>query len=722
MGFFAWNLKTNDFHCSNEIFSLYGIDPSKEHPTFKLIMGLVHPGDLEFVQKNLDMALQGILDYDLDHRILRTDGSVLRVHAQAKLTRDSEGAPSFLLGTVVDITDCRQVEDELRENEGKYRSLFKNINDFVQSVTSDGRIIEVNPAWRQLMGYTKEEALKLNFMDIIHPRSQKHCLEVFKEVMSGKPVKDGKAELITKYRRVIIVDADMSPMFRDGKPYASWCVFKDLTEPKLKENELQESEKRHRAVLEATVDPIVVYNSTGETLYLNPAFTMVFGWTLEELLNKKIPFVPDENMDETIDAIKKCYSDGYYTFETRRFTKDGDILDIAAGGSIWQDSSGEPQGIVVNFKDISERKRSEELLLKSEKRYRNLFENSRDAIYMTARKGEFISVNQAMLDLFGYTKDEMVGMNILELYNHIEQKERSLKKVDVQGHFKDREVTFKKKDGTKITCLLTGTVRRGNEGEILGYQGIVRDITEHKQMEEAILKKNKELESFVYTVSHDLKSPLVSLYGFIEELLEENKEKFSEDSKHMAERIVANVDKIEELINDLMDLSRVGRIVGSPVEIKLKELFEQLAMEFDKRLRAADIKLKVSQKDDCVICAAPDQVHRVMDNLLSNAVKFMGDTDDRKIELICRKKDKSHVQICVKDNGIGIDRKYHEKIFELFRRLDVNKNAEGTGVGLTLVQRTVEDFGGRVWVESEPGKGAEFWVELPEKSKERRIS
>jgi signal transduction histidine kinase len=246
------------------------------------------------------------------------------------------------------------------------------------------------------------------------------------------------------------------------------------------------------------------------------------------------------------------------------------------------------------------------------------------------------------------------------------------------------------------------------------------EIAIRKQAEEEILRKNEELESFVYTVSHDLKSPLVSMYGFIEELFEENKDKFSENSKHMAERIVSNVGKMGELINDILDLSRVGLIVGPPVEIKLKELFEQLAMEFDKRFRNADIKLKVSQKDDCVICADRDQVHRVMDNLLSNAVKFMGDTDDRKIELICRKNDKSHVQICVKDNGIGIDRKYHETIFEIFQRLDVDKNVKGTGVGLALVKKAVETFGGRIWVESEIGNGAEFWVELPEERVDRR--
>jgi signal transduction histidine kinase len=241
---------------------------------------------------------------------------------------------------------------------------------------------------------------------------------------------------------------------------------------------------------------------------------------------------------------------------------------------------------------------------------------------------------------------------------------------------------------------------------------IYRDITEQKRMEEEILKKNQELENFAHTVSHDLKSPLVSLQGFVGVLVEENKDRLTKNSKHITERIISNINHMERLIHDLLELSRVGRISGLPVEIGLKDLFEQLAMAFEMRLMQDNIKLEVSVKEGCVIHADREQVNNVMDNLLGNAVKFMGDREDRKIELTCRKKEKSHVQICVKDNGIGIDPQYHEKIFEIFKRMNA-KNTEGTGVGLALVKKIVEGLGGKVRVESEVGKGAEFWVEMP---------
>jgi signal transduction histidine kinase len=286
---------------------------------------------------------------------------------------------------------------------------------------------------------------------------------------------------------------------------------------------------------------------------------------------------------------------------------------------------------------------------------------------------------------------------------------------------KDPESNYLK---TLSTTIENAIQHKRNEADLKKYREhleemvkertaqLQKEIAERKRMEDEILKKNEELESFVYTVSHDLKSPLISLQGFIKALREENGGRHTQKSEHITERIIANINHMERLIHDLLELSRVGRISGLPVEIGLKELFEELARAYEMSLKQGNIKLEVSVKEGCVIHADRKQVNRVMDNLLSNAVKFLGNRDDRKIVLICRKKGKSHVQICVKDNGIGIDPQYHEKIFEIFKRLNA-KNTEGTGVGLALVKKVGEGLGGRVWVKSEVGKGAEFWIELP---------
>ncbi len=362
--------------------------------------------------------------------------------------------------------------------------------------------------------------------------------------------------------------------------------------------------------------------------------------------------------------------------------------------------------------DITKRKRAEEDFLKEKTFSETAINTLPGAFYLFDDKGKIHRWNKNLEEVTKYSSKEISQMGPLDF---ICEEDRELVAKKIQEIFSDGEsaveARFLTKSGEKISYYLTGVrMQMGSSTYILG---VGLDITERKNAEKDMLKKSKELEAFVYTVSHDLKSPLVSIHGFLGAIIEENKDRFSKVSEHMTERIIANVDKMDKLIHDLLDISRIGRISESPVKIKIKELFDELAGEFESRLKEKNIKLEVSQKDNCIIYAGREQVYRVMENLLSNAVKFMGDTEDRKIEFICRRKGRSGVQICVKDNGIGIDPKYHMKIFEIFQRLDIRRKTRGTGVGLTLVKRTIEELGGKVWVESEVGKGAEFWIELP---------
>ncbi len=363
-------------------------------------------------------------------------------------------------------------------------------------------------------------------------------------------------------------------------------------------------------------------------------------------------------------------------------------------------------GVQRLSQQIQKRIGAEEALKASEAKYRSMMEVMIEPAYICSPDFLIEYMNPAMIKRTGR---DATGEHCYKAINALEERCPFCVKEKLQ---QGKHLT------TEIVSPKDGRFYHVSHSSIFHVDGsvskmaIYRDITEQKRMEEEILKKNQELENFAHTVSHDLKSPLVSLQGFIGALVEENKDRLTKNSKHITERIISNINHMERLIHDLLELSRVGLISGLPVEIGLKDLFEQLAMAFEMRLKQDDIKLEVSVKDGCVIHADREQVNKVMDNLLSNAVKFLGNRDDRKIELICRKKDKSHVRICVKDNGIGIDPQYHEKIFELFKRLDA-KNTEGTGVGLALVKKIVEGLGGPIWVKSEVGKGAEFWIEMP---------
>ncbi|MEE8553361.1 MAG: ATP-binding protein, partial [Desulfobacterales bacterium] len=440
------------------------------------------------------------------------------------------------------------------------------------------------------------------------------------------------------------------------------------------------------------------------------------GYSVDEFNSQKmkwIDIIVKEDIDNLkIEFIKAIKTGNFYEREYRIKTKAGDISWIEDRGQLVFDNKGEVKYISGVFFDITKLKLAEKMFEEWLERYLVLFKQSPDSIVIVDFETKaLVDFNEMAHQKLGFTREEFQDLKIEDL-----EVVESRKEIDEHA----RKTMWEKGD-TFETKLV------GKNGEIydflmkikkVSFTGkryvlcIWHDITERKRLEEEILKKNEELESFVHTVSHDLKSPLISLNGFITALVDENKDRLTKNSKHIIERIIFNVNHMERLIVDLLELSQVGRIVGFPVEIKVKELFGKLALAYEKRLKEENIKLEITAKESCVIHADREQVGVVMDNLLSNAVKFMGNTEDRKIELICYKKGKSHMQICVKDNGIGIDPQYHEKIFQIFQRMDARNKTEGTGVGLAIVKKIIEDLGGRVWVESEVGKGAEFWIEL----------
>ena len=503
------------------------------------------------------------------------------------------------------------------------------------------------------------------------------------------------------------------------------------------------------------------------------------------------------------------------------------------------------QGII---RDIAERKRAEEALRDSEEKFRTLFEGSRDAIYSTTREGEFADLNKSALDLFAYTREEFMKLKVQEIYVHPEDRPKFQQEIEKRGFVRDYEVKVRKKDGTEMDCLLTTTLWRSKDGKILGYHGIIRDITERKRAEEELREsegryrtlvesashageallltqdtdevetaciftnpeaeritgytedelrhrawidivhprfredardrarrrlggeiipglyeisivtkgglevpieitssatkfkgkpaivgyfrditerkraeeergrlladleaKNRELEAFVYTISHDLKAPLVSLNGFSSVLQKQYESQLGEEGKHYLERIQANVAHMEALLTSLLELSRIGRVVGSIEEIDAGPLLRKIRDELAVRIEEVGAEFVV-QEPLPTVRADRGRIHQVFVNLIDNAVKFRSAERALRIEVGCRQEG-GFYRFHVADNGIGIAPQYHEEIFAPFRKL--HPEIEGVGIGLALVKKIVEHHGGRVWVYSEAGRGSTFYFTIP---------
>jgi K+-sensing histidine kinase KdpD len=239
----------------------------------------------------------------------------------------------------------------------------------------------------------------------------------------------------------------------------------------------------------------------------------------------------------------------------------------------------------------------------------------------------------------------------------------------------------------------------------------VKLLTETRRQSDLIEKKNKELESFLFIVSHDLRNPILALGGMASLLVEECGDQLTENGRHYLNRIQANLGQMETLIKDVLELSRIGRIETQLDDINVQEVLDEIIMDSQVNSNYQHVSV-CNQNHVGMIRYNRHGLRHIFSNLIENALKFCSYQDSARIEIGSEEDDQEY-RFFVRDNGIGIDPRFHESIFDLFYRLQDLKNVEGTGVGLTIVQRVLQTYGGRIWLNSEKGKGATFFVAIP---------
>ena len=362
-------------------------------------------------------------------------------------------------------------------------------------------------------------------------------------------------------------------------------------------------------------------------------------------------------------------------------------------------------------KEALEHKRMEEVLRESEEKYSKLVENSLTGIYIDQDE-KIVFANNRFADIYRYPREELIGIESWRLVHPEDRsltdktRARRLKGEEAPPEYEARGLT---KDGETIWIK-----RRNTSIEYKGRPAILGnavDITEQKQAEEELRKINEELKNFVHVVSHDLKTPIISIQGFSSRLLKNYQEKLGEKGRVYLEHIKTSGRRMEVLVSDLLALSKIGRVVSNLKDISSHEIVKNLTSDLQDRVKEKGIELVVAHNLPTISCDG-ERIYQVFQNLLVNAIKFMGDTESPQIEIGYADMGDFH-QFSVRDNGIGIDPKYHRRIFEIFHRLKKIEDEEGTGIGLAIVYRIVTDHDGKVWVESEKGKGAIFYFTLP---------
>ena len=348
----------------------------------------------------------------------------------------------------------------------------------------------------------------------------------------------------------------------------------------------------------------------------------------------------------------------------------------------------------------------------------NLVENAADLIITTDLDDRILTWNRGAEVLFGYDKDEVIGkhLSILLPPERFHELEEMRAKVQISGALRDIEIRSKKKDGVMIYLSLSVSPVRDLDGKIVGFLRVAKDITEKKRYERRLKELDKMKSDFVSNVSHELRTPLTSIKGSVDNMLDGLTGSLNEKQIRYLNRIKSNTDRLSRLINDLLDLSRIesGHVEVRPTNLPLTALAEEVA-EHMKALAAEKlIRIEIPPADPKVTAWADrDKVTQVLMNLISNAVKFT--PRDGKITVALEKNGSDYIQISVADTGPGILPEERNRIFSKFYQVaNIDKQKpKGSGLGLAISKALVEMHGGKIWMESEVGKGSTFYFTLP---------
>lgn len=390
---------------------------------------------------------------------------------------------------------------------------------------------------------------------------------------------------------------------------------------------------------------------------------------------------------------------------------DGSQVPVEVSGVRLPGDEANPLHVFI-VRPVAERERVGRELVDTLRHLRTILEQSPEPVLSLDHQGFITYGNQALGRLLGQPVEELIG----KPFGFFARSPSDLERVGTQlgsgAEVHGLPLELVCGDGRSPCVTLSASKLRDDDGHDVGSVVILHDVTERRRFEEALARKNAELEHYVHAVSHDLRSPLVSLLGFTRLLRQEYEERLDDTASHFLDRIEQAGHRMENLINDLLELSRIGESAVRRGPVDPTAVLRQLHAELKPRLEAQNVDLVLPESPPSVLCDRT-RLYQVFANLVGNALDHMGECERARV-LVEAQEQEGELHVSVRDNGQGIDPKDHERVFEIFQSLTPRSDGRrGTGIGLAIVKKIVETYGGRIWLDSEPGAGAAFHFTLP---------
>lgn len=610
-----------------------------------------------------------------------------------------------------------ELEILLTKKDSQLQGVFENIVDAYLIMDLFGNILKMNDAALELLGFENDK-VDFNLMNMVSPNDYEHVSNSFQEMLKSGSLTDFELKITTNLKTEKLIHVNASVVYDDGIAVAAQGIIRDITKEREAEEKLVESENRLATLILNLDRGVVLEDENRKIILTNKKFT--------ELFNIDVPPTELIGLDCKVSSKQNSLlfknPEGFLSRMSEivheKKTIIGDELEMVDGKVLERNYvpiflNEKSKGYLWTFKDVTLSRNYRKNLEAEKQKYYNIISNVNLGLVELDLDDKILMVNQSFVTMTGYSEKELIGVKGKDILPVIEDKELVEDQVKhrKKGRTDSYELQIRKKDGELRHWLVSGAPNYNLNGEVTGSIGINFDITEIKNLQlqkENLLKKleksNNELHEYAHVVSHDLKSPLRSINALVTWLKDDNKDKLDETSLQNFSLIESTLEKMEQLITDVLEYSSIGSEDTEKGNVNLQAVVTDLL-----KILYIPKHIKVNVFNELPeVNGNKTKLQQLFQNLISNAIKFI-DKKEGVIEIDVEDSN-SHFKFSIKDNGIGIEPKFHDKIFKIFHAL--NKRKDSTGIGLSIVKKIVELHEGDIWLESTPQIGTTFYFTL----------
>jgi PAS domain S-box-containing protein len=723
IGSWEWDIPANRVCWSDELCRLFGIDPRAFGGTLEGYLEMVHPDDRDMTEAAVERALRRGGPFAFEHRVVRWGDDVRIIFGRGEVFVDAAGKPVRVAGTAQDITEQRRMEEELGKSQERFHSAFMGAAIGKAIVSLDRKILQINPAACATLGYTVAELVGRSIEDITHPEDREKTRQFVSQLVSGGDP-SGTYETRFQHRDGHVVwSLVTSTVVRDaaGKPLYLIAEAQDITDRRRAEAELRQSEERFRNLCTQAPVMLMSFDPQGRVREVSHYWLQTMGYERDEIVGKDAwRLITPESRDRLRDAIEANQRNRQFVIRNlplRNIRKDGTTVDILSTSVAEMGDDGERKGAICVQIDLTDLQRAEAALRESEERYRALVEHAPDAIMvLDVDTGRFVDANAHAQQLFGHSREKLLTMGPLDFCSErqadgrrsCEVVENEHRKV-LEGAISTFEFTHIDASGREIACQ-TRLTRLPAAGRRL-IRCTITDISELKQLQEKVRHADRLAAAGILAagVAHEIGNPLMALSMAAQSLERRNCDDYARTKLTL---IREHIDRISRIVRQMSDLARphTGKRVSCDVNQIVRRAVDMV--RYDRRSKGSEIRYELAEHVPPVD-AIEDELSQVCINLALNAFDAMAaNPPDRPRRLaIGSSALKSGVRVWFRDTGPGVAPEARAKLFQPF--FTTKEAGRGSGLGLSVSYRILQEHEGSLRLEEDAGPGACFVFELP---------